>query len=348
MLVLPVRPKRTKGVDWTAEDRFEALFGGLPGTQLHTGTGLAGTQPDTVVLTAFDVAWHTNVQHTLVENVQPMVAYLDECARMSTPPNVVIVSTAYVQPPAPHPQLGEFELVPMGLATDVEKLYSDLLDGTLDWESLHTDAAGCHVHTLTNSYIFAKTLMEHLILARYGDIMPITIVRPSNIGPSRDGRHGVEGTFGPQLFASILQTSNFRFLLEGGGIDVVPVCGVANTIVDAIQQPHHRRIVYATCGSAEAPSVQDFSSGVSAIHVRRLCIPSRLRVLCIVAQQLEALAAAAIHSPKLGAKIQKVYDNYNYWTSHTWNFPPSVPSSKSDMISTLRRKHRVNTLLSKI
>ena len=335
--VLPVRPKRIDGVDYTAEERFDRLFGRLPRTELHTGKGLAG-QPDTVVLNAFDVAWHTDVRKTLTENVQPMVEYLDECAQQPTPPNVVIVSSAYVQPPKPYRQL-ENELMPMGLAASVETWYEGLLNGTLDWASLDTDDAGCHTHTLTNSYILAKTLMEHLVMARYGDSMPITIVRPSNIGPSADGQHGVDGTFGPQLFASILQTPYFRCFIEGGGVDIVPVCGVAETLVDAIQEPRSHRFVHATCGAAEAPSVREFLSNVPVKPVQRVCVPPLLKPMCAAAQWSEARGAAVLVSPNLGNKVQTVFDNYNYWTGHSWTFPASVKSSKIGMMRTLRQAH---------
>ena len=304
---LPVRPKRVDGVDRTAEERYDDLFAASTNTELHTGPGLKGT-PDTVLLNAFDVAWHTNVQQTLTENVQPMLAYLDECAQLPTPPNVVIVSSAYVQPPAPHPPVPG--LVPMELASDVETWYQALLTGTLDWDSLHTDAAGCHDHTVTNSYIFAKSLMEHLVLARYGDSMPITIVRPSNIGPSCDGHHGVHGTFGPQLFASVLQTPYFRFLLAGGGVDVVPVCGVADVIVDAVLNPGRSRFLFATCGNEAAISVQDFVHGVTVNPIQRVCFPPAASAVCATAQHAEVSAANLLHSPKIGAKLKSVYANY--------------------------------------
>lgn len=332
VVVVPVRAKEVGGAFRTGEERFAATFGRSAGTEFHDGPGLCPT-PDVVVLNAFDVAWHTDVQKTLIENVAPMLAYLDACVALPTPPKVVVVSSAYVQPPAPHAPLSG--LMPMGCGLEAGLWYDGLVDGSLDWESLQSDVAGCHAHTLTNSYIFAKTLMEHLVIQRYGDRLPIAVVRPSNIGPSCDGEHGVTGTFGPQLFASICQTPYFRFWIEGGGVDVVPVCGVADVVVDAalaldgVGSTFH----HATCGGAEAVRVAEFLAGVSSAN--RWCLPPALGPLCRVAQRCEGLVAGT-QSAKKRKLVDTVYENYNYWAGNRWQFPAHVSAYKEQMLATLR------------
>ena len=87
----PIRAKKGR----SGRERCNALFG----ARVHWCDPLAKVPADaeTVVLCAFDVAFHTDVQRVLQENVAPMFDLGIDAARH----RVVFVSTAYVQPPLP-------------------------------------------------------------------------------------------------------------------------------------------------------------------------------------------------------------------------------------------------------
>ena len=177
-----VVPIRNKG-GATGPERFEQLFGGREGV---VWADPAAPLPDTtevVIMNAFDVAFHQDVQRVLRESVAPMLALAEQCValkkRLGKLQRVVVVSTAFVQPPLPYKRC-DGPIVPFAGADDPWPLYHSILAGELTMDDLRKDPR-TNPHNTLNAYIFSKTLCEHL-LATYADL-PIAIVRPSIIGP---------------------------------------------------------------------------------------------------------------------------------------------------------------------
>ena len=92
------------------------------------------------------------------ESVAPIVRLLDMALALPDLRKIVLVSTAYVNPPYPAPISDQ----PPQLPGNPWTVYKDLRSGRLSWDDLHSDSR-FHRHSLTNTYIFGKTLLEHLI-----------------------------------------------------------------------------------------------------------------------------------------------------------------------------------------
>jgi|EP01046_Picozoa_sp_COSAG06_P035851 nucleoside-diphosphate-sugar epimerase len=189
-VLVPVREKRGK----SGQERFESIFRGGGNPHKHTQwIDPAAPIPDeteVVILNAFDVAFHTDIARVLRESVAPMLALLEQCTQLRAKGNlkkVVIVSTAYVQPPIPFRRC-DGPITPFNGAADPWGTYSQILNGEMVWQDLVDDPRS-DTHSTTNAYIYAKTLMEHLI-ATMNELPRTTIVRPSVIGPSSDGERG--------------------------------------------------------------------------------------------------------------------------------------------------------------
>ena len=190
-VLVPVRDKGGK----TGQERFDALFTGGRNPHEHT-RWVAPEEPipddaEVVILNAFDVAFHKDIARVLRESVAPTLALLEECSRQSLKNGklrkVIIVSTAYVQPPLPFKRC-DGPITPFHGAADPWALYNKLLKGEIGWQDLVDDKDN-DSHFTTNAYIYAKTLLEHLVATFNG--LPCTyIVRPSIIGPSRCGTRG--------------------------------------------------------------------------------------------------------------------------------------------------------------
>ena len=190
---LPIRAKRGA----TGEERFQKIYG--DSKQPTKWADPADPIPDDaecVVLNAFDVAFHKDVPKVLRESVAPTLALIEQCRELAKKGNlkkIVVVSTAYVQPPLPFNRC-DAPITPFNGAADPWGTYKALLDGKIVWDDLvaHPDV---NPHNTQNAYIYSKTLMEHLI-ASYTDIPQVYIVRPSVIGPTSDGERGSPATPG--------------------------------------------------------------------------------------------------------------------------------------------------------
>lgn len=189
-VLVPVREKRGK----SGQERFESIFRGGGNPHKHTQwIDPAAPIPDeteVVILNAFDVAFHTDIARVLRESVAPTLALLEQCSKLRAKGNlrkVIVISTAYVQPPIPFRRCGG-PITPFNGAADPWGTYNKLLNKELAWQDLVSHPEN-DPHSTTNAYIYAKTLMEHLI-ATFHDLPRTYIIRPSVIGPSSCGERG--------------------------------------------------------------------------------------------------------------------------------------------------------------
>lgn len=190
-VLVPVRDKAGK----TGQERFDTLFSGGRNPHQHA-RWVAPKEPipddaEVVILNAFDVAFHKDIARVLRESVAPTLALLEECSKLSLKTGklrkVILVSTAYVQPPLPFKRC-DGPITPFHGAADPWGLYGKLLNGEMGWQDLVDDKDN-DSHFTTNAYIYAKTLLEHLV-ATFKDLPCTYIVRPSIIGTSRCGKRG--------------------------------------------------------------------------------------------------------------------------------------------------------------
>ena len=246
-----VVPIRNKGGE-TGPERFEQLFGGREGAVWADPAAALPETTEVVIMNAFDVAFHQDVQRVLRESVAPMLALAEECIalkkKLGKLKRVVVVSTAFVQPPLPYKRC-DGPIVPFGGAVDPWPLYYSLLKGEKTMEDLRKDPAN-NPHNCLNAYIYSKTLCEHL-LATYADL-PIVIVRPSIIGPSSDGKRGSPRTPGCASIDIMLSPLG-RFMPSTGIADNIFVDDVAKRVVDGVTMDleppgNHVMVLWATNG----------------------------------------------------------------------------------------------------
>ena len=259
-IVAPIRNKRGA----TGPERFEQLFGGRENFHNTVWADPAAPLPDTtevVIMNAFDVAFHQDVQRVLRESVAPMLRLADECValkkRMGKLQRVVVVSTAFVQPPLPYKRC-DGPIVPFGGAADPWPLYHSILKGEKTMDDLRKDPR-TNPHTTLNAYIYSKTLCEHL-LATYVDL-PIVIVRPSIIGPSSDGKRGSPRTPGCASIDVMLSPLG-RFMPSTGIVDNIFVDDVAKRVVDGVTmdlEPPGNHLMVTTNNTAVACDAAIFS-----------------------------------------------------------------------------------------
>lgn len=217
---VPVREKR----GMTGEERFEKLGkdSAVPEAwKTARYVDPAAPIPDdcqVVVLNAFDVAFHKDVAKVLRESVKPLLAYVEQCRELRKKGNlkqIVIVSTAFVQPPLPFTRCNS-PITPFNGAADPWGTYNALLEGKLTWDDLVAHPEN-NYHSTQNAYIYAKTLTEHLIqdLCKSQDLPQVYIVRPSIIGPTADGERGSPATPGCAS-VRLMMTPLGRFMPSSG------------------------------------------------------------------------------------------------------------------------------------
>ena len=240
-VLVPVRDKAGK----TGQERFDPLFSGGRNPHQHA-RWVAPAEPipddaEVVILNAFDVAFHKDIARVLRESVAPTLALLEECSKLSLKTGklrkVILVSTAYVQPPLPFKRC-DGPITPFHGAADPWGLYGKLLNGEMGWQDLVDDKDN-DSHFTTNAYIYAKTLLEHLV-ATFKDLPCTYIVRPSIIGPSRCGKRGNAASPGCAS-AKLMDSPVGRFVPSTGcecmhGLLHPPIYGTHPLI-----QPHYPR-----------------------------------------------------------------------------------------------------------
>ena len=230
-ILIPVRDKRGK----TGQERFDALFS--DGNSLHKHLKWVAPEdpiPDdteVVILNAFDVAFHKDIGRVLRESVAPTLALLEQCSKLSLKSGnlrkVIVVSTAYVQPPLPYRRC-DGPITPFNGAADPWALYGKLVKGEMNWQDL-VDCKDNDPHFTTNAYIYAKTLLEHLI-ATFTDLPRTYIVRPSVIGPSSCGTRGNPAS--PGCASARLMGSPVGRFMPSSGCESSSSHAVPTTLLD--------------------------------------------------------------------------------------------------------------------
>lgn len=218
--------------NWTdsvvvAEGRLEA-----PGLDLEQGLGGEIASGVTHMLhAAASTDFHQPLESAAKSNIAASLNLLELARSCSSLQKLVCISTAYV---TPYP--GEDVAIEERLASlpgPAEEIYESILDGTAVERELLERSGHPNTYTLT------KSLAEHLLVARSGDV-PLAIVRPSIISSSRRYPFPgwIDSTDGFASFVIMLGMGHMRAIVvenRDSKLDLIPVDEVARRVLLACQ-----------------------------------------------------------------------------------------------------------------
>jgi len=318
---LPVRSKKGQ----SGQDRFDELFGSCGEACQYVEPG-APIPEDTnvVILNAYSISFQNDVVNTLEENVLPILSLMDQCTKLKQLTSVLIVSTAYVQPPLP------FKLckapIPCHASEDPEATFQAVLDGSISWEHIKADPRN-NPHSSVNAYVYSKTLLEHVVNQRYKHTLPITIFRPSMISVSSCGTHG--SCFTPPCATGMLAQAKVGRVFPGmANADHVYVDQVSGLLLDSVRvEPRlgEMRYVLGTGNSAVRP--EGFKrelkgdTGCYTLFFSKRCPATVVWFLRFV----ELLLYRLVLGSRLADKIGSCYSMYDHFLSNTFDFEPNLP-----------------------
>jgi nucleoside-diphosphate-sugar epimerase len=269
-----------------------------------------------VIFCAFDVRFDQPVQSIIRSSVLPIVRGLERCRLLPSLSRIIVVSTAFVQPPLPYRRSDV-----LSFPEDVMGLYSQLIGKS----SVEMPMSDIHPHTRINTYIFAKTLLEAIVRTSFTDL-PITCVRPSIIACSSDGtRMGKHSPISACIHIHN-KTPFGRCIPWWGGTDIVFSDEVAQRIVDVTDSRDNAKIVWCTNGVP-----------VSNPILTHFTLPRRKFMLllppdCIQwGQRVEVFLARVWSGTRGETQLRKFYESCVYFTSNTWDFEMVHPHTVDDL-----------------
>jgi len=321
-------PIRTKyGSD--GRERFEQLFGNLKKAHFIDTDAAIPDDTTIVILNAYSVRFFTPLVDILNESVSPMLRLLDQCKRPGTKVRgISVVSTAYVQLPRPYERDPknriEFALRHHSSAT---KVMEDVTSGASSGESIMSlldDSA--KEHYKNNNYALSKHIMEHLVHEKYTDL-PVCIVRPSIVSPSRDGLHGHGIKSGFSLFMNIAREPIMRFPRNEGRLDVVYVDDVSRDIVRGATELAAKAEPKRETGTLFHPVLSlTSSSNTDIIEAFRLAAPNvrrfdvRNETLRNLLRGAEMGVVRLVAGKKAAKLVECIYTNFDPIMKNRWDY----------------------------
>lgn len=238
---------------------------------------------------------------------------------------ITVVSTAYVQPPLPFKRSPN-DRVPFlleGVCT-ASKLYEDLIYGRTTWSEVREKHSDLLLPSQQeNCYASSKNILEHLMFERYSKL-PIAIVRPSIVSPSRDGKYGYDVRSGLSLFINVAKHHVMLVPCSQGRLNMVFVEDVASDIIRAAQDIDN----YREASAVGHPIICSTSRNeVSPIEFFRKVAPEVNRVnvdnqLLRTFLRMVEFAVTWLFSGRKKAKlVSRMYKNYDLIMSQEFDFP---------------------------
>lgn len=317
---VPVRGKKGQ----TGEERFRALFGSF-GAVCEFVPSEAPIPEDTnvVILNAYSISFQNDVVDTLEQNVLPILGLMDQCKALQDLDTVLVVSTAYVQPPLP------FRLckgpIPCHASADPEGTFQAVLNGSITWDQLQADPRN-HPHTSENAYIYSKTLLEHVINHRYKDVLPLTVFRPSMISISSDGKYG--SRFTPPCATGMLAQSQVGRVFPGSAhADHVYVDHVSRLLLDSVLREGtlgEMSYVMGTGDSSVRP--QEFKQRVQGKGCHTFFFDKGFPVWVVwLLRWAELFVYRLVLGPKMSQRIGACYSMYDHFLTESFEFENNLP-----------------------
>jgi 1-acyl-sn-glycerol-3-phosphate acyltransferase len=350
-----IRPKGPFGADerFTREVASSPCLSGLPGewtnaVEVVTGSlGAPGLDLDPARREAI-TARATHVVHAaaavdfglpLVEaarsNVETTLNLLELARACRSLRRFVSVSTAYVTPHTGNGVPIEETLAPLPVPAD--ELYRSILDGRAVENELLARTGHPNTYTLT------KSLAEHLVVARRGEV-PLAIVRPSIISASR--RHPFPGWIdsiaGFASFVILLGMGQMRAVIADpdARLDIVPVDDVVSRILLACQSSEPNGgapvIRHAVAGLASSATVYECWEQIRDFFTtHRIDYQPSVTYMGPPGVRF-ALADALHHRPKglwaprarrgkMQARVAQLNAAFPYFTRRSFAFRAAVP-----------------------
>ncbi len=270
-----------------AADRFQrevarsACFSALPddwikdvvvieGTLEQSGLDLEQLQEELsreithIIHAAASVSFELPIADAARSNIVTALNVLEFAKGCTRLERMVWVSTAYV---TPHPGRGTSvreALAP--LPAPAAELFEAIRSGKVSERELLSVSGHPNTYTLT------KSMAEHLLLARRGDV-PLTIVRPSIISASLQHPFPgwIDSTAGFGGFILMLGLGHLRAVVGDGNskLDLIPVDEVAYRVLGACTSGPATPptvIRHAVAGAALSPTVSDAWDGISEFY----------------------------------------------------------------------------------
>ena len=189
-----------------------------------------------VIHCAASVEFHLPVAQAAAANTSSALHVLELARRFPRLAALIDVSTAYVTPHPGAEKPVEERLAP--LPWDPDRLYDAIRSGRYD--APEAEAALLAESGHPNTYTLTKSLTEHLLVRRRGDV-PLVLARPSIIAAShrRPFPGWIDSAAAFALFAVGIGTGRMRVVLARpeARLDLVPVDAVAERVVDAAFRP---------------------------------------------------------------------------------------------------------------
>jgi nucleoside-diphosphate-sugar epimerase len=320
----PIRDKKGK----SGEERFiDQGFHRFSKTAFISDEESIPSDVTLVILCAYDVRFHNPVDKIMKTSVTPIVKLLDQCQQAPNVRGICLVSTAYVQNPLPYKRPNG-NRIPFVLRehTSASKIYNDMMNGTLSWEQVKEQySQELSDHHKNNCYAFSKHILEHLVHEQYPSL-PICVVRPSIVAPSRDGTygHGIRAGFG--LFMELARSPILRFPRNKGKLDLVFVDDVAYDIMrgaSELAKPatvsesgEYFHPIYSSTSKSELPPL--YLLGITAPKVKRFEI--RTKTCRNILRKVERSIVTMALGKKKSRFVNSIYTNYDPAMSNIWDF----------------------------
>lgn len=215
------------------------------------------------------------------------------------------------------------------------ELYQGILAGRVKWSELKADSRN-HPHTTENTYVFSKTILEHIVKQRYSDSLPITFFRPSIISCSSDGLVGSRFT-PPCSVGLAMQSPGARFWHYSPTlVDIVHVDAVSHLLLQTVDKPFESKK-----GNAIVVMATGNSSLVKEYYCDRLVYKGKFifflsnRAVVHALRLLELALYHALLGSKMARMFRKLYRSFDYFFTHEWDFEPNCVTASSELVDSL-------------
>lgn len=314
-----------------------------------------------VVLNAYSTRFDESIRKKLKENVEPIMELLDQCKHLPNLQCVVFVSTAYVQPPLPFKRLPESRL-PLLLMTEEERknspwknarqVYETILESRdVDDDDSSNNVVERHFPNLhpyykSNSYVFSKHLLESMLEEEYMKHFNVCIVRPSMIAPPRTLDYGLLTKSAAPLMMQLSQLPIIFAPKTSGKPNVVFLEEVHDDILVAMDSRCKGKkkidLISSTGVDNDIPAMWK----ASAPHIPRF---TNLKDgwLMQTIRTMEYWFVYVVLGSKTAGLLQAVYENYDFFLDHVWDFEHRHPIPCLDLICELKQVYFKNFALAK-
>lgn len=294
-----------------------------------------------LIHTAASISFDLPIRAAARSNVRTALNVLELARRCPRLERLVSVSTAYVTP-----HTGNETPITEGLSplpAPAEELLAAIESGNAVEAELLARSGHPNTYTLT------KSIAEHLLLARQGDV-PLAIVRPSIISASRAHPFPgwIDSSSGFGAFVLLIGLGHLRAVVghPNARLDLIPVDEVASRILAACGSGSVPAIQHAVAGAAHSPTVQEcgelirdfFRVHPVARHPEIHYLgPRDLRFqMADLVHHRIPIAVTAARTPKkrakarsLAARLAYLNSVFPYFTSRSFAFHASQPLDDS-------------------